>query len=276
MRASSPRLPRQALLPSVLVALAVSALPSPIEARQVELLDRFAIRLGASFIEADTSVRLDSEAFGIGTEIDFEGDLGFESSEVVPTLSLELLLARRHRLSASWQDLDRESAAVLARDIRFGDVVFPIRVEVEAELDLTDYRLGYTYWPMRGDRAAFGLTLGVRVLELRAALAIDSLDRFDEGDVTGPLPFVGLEYRQGLGARTRLQAQVGLLEIEIDDVSGDQYHALLGVEHLTLRNIGFGADVSLSRIEVDTEDSGFRGAVELDFLALTVFSKLRW
>jgi hypothetical protein len=279
MVAAQHRRSRLRALALTLALASLSFLPGILAARQgerAELLDRFAITVGASWVESETALRLDSEVLGLGTEIDFEEDLDFDASHVVPGVALELQLARRHQLSASWSDLDRESSLALRRDIQFGDRVFPIDVDVEARLDITDYRLGYTYWPVRGERSAFGVGVGLRVLELRAALEVSQLGLFEDGDATGPLPFLRVEYRHGLGSRARLLAQLGVLAVEIDDVSGEQVLASLGAEHLTFEHLGFGAAVSLSRIDVDTEESGFRGAVELDSLELSFFSRLRW
>jgi hypothetical protein len=241
----------------------------------VELLERFSVVLGGSWVEADSAIRLDSEGLDLGTEIDFEDDLGFDDSEVLPSLGLELQLGRRHRLMASWQDLDRESSTRIVRDIEFGDEVFPIDVEVAASFDVIDYRLGYSYWPIRKDRTAFGVGLGVRVLDISVGLEVEELELVEEREVTGPLPFLDLQLRQALGSRLRLLAELGVLAVEVDNLSGEQLLARIGIEHMTFQSFSFGGAFALSNVDTDVEERGFHGEVVLDFWEATAFARYR-
>ncbi len=84
---------------------------------QSELDDRFSLSLGAFFTNRDTDTRLDSETLGKGTEIDFENDLGLDSSDSVVRIDGHYRFSQKHRVNFSVFDLSRDSSATIQRDI---------------------------------------------------------------------------------------------------------------------------------------------------------------
>ena len=57
----------------------------PAFAAEHSLFDRFSFGVEGSTLGLDTRIRLDSELIGDGVEIDFERDLGLDSSSITPT-----------------------------------------------------------------------------------------------------------------------------------------------------------------------------------------------
>ena len=112
---------------------------------QSGLDDRFSISLGAFITDRDTDTRLDSDVLGKGTVIDFEDDLGLDSSDTVFRIDGHYRFGQKHRINFSVFDLSRDSSTTVQREIQFGDEVFSINTVIKADFDLNIYQLAYTY-----------------------------------------------------------------------------------------------------------------------------------
>ena len=94
----------------VFVAMAfVSASPADAQREIEPLFDKFNFKLEGSWVALKTDIRLDSEVLGRGTTLSFEDDLNLDSDKVIPTLSFQWQIARKHKLAFRWQDINRES-----------------------------------------------------------------------------------------------------------------------------------------------------------------------
>ena len=247
-----------------LLALVVGVSPATAQGIQDFLFDTFNFKLEGSWVSVSTKIRLDSELLGDGTTLNFEDDLGLPDKEIVPTLSFEWQVARRHRLGVRWQDVKRDSATQVLEEIEWGGETIPIDADVALDFDIRTLAVDYTYYPWVKDRWAAGFGLGFRVMGLRTILEVEGADLDEKIDGTAPLPYVNFEYRRLIGERWRIKAQIGWLEVKIDDIEGGQYIARLAGEYITGRRWGFGAALNYSEIDVDW--SNIPAPEELDAL----------
>jgi len=256
-----------------LLVLTVSA---PASAQQDQLFDRFSLALEGSWVRMDTTIRLDSKVLGVGTELDFESDGGLASSKVVPSLSFDWQVGRRHRLTGWWQNVDRSHSAQILEEIRFGDEVYPVDEVVSFGLGEEEYGLGYTYYLSRQERFAFGLGGGVRTLQVSARLAAQGLQVSSEGDFTGPLPFVWADVRSAVGSNWRFVGNLGLFYISFGDYTGHQLVLDASIEHLTLDwlSVGGGLRGGYASVEVDTSD--YNGEAKLGIGSVRLFARVRF
>ncbi len=273
--------PRGFLALALFAAVALIAPPAAAQQGEYQLFDRFSIALEGSWATMDTNLRLDSELLGKGTELDFESDGGLPSSEVVPSLSFEWMMGRRHRLNGWWVNVDRDSFNTLLEEIRFGDEVFPIDEEVRFLFGSEEFGLGYTYYLSRTPRHAFGLGGGFRTLKVTVGLAAQDLEISEEGDFTAPLPYFLLEYRFGISPKWRLVSDLGVFYISIGDFSGSQLVLDAWVEYLASRRFSVGGGLRGARVDADmttgTEIAGdFTGAVKMSIASGRLFVRLRF
>jgi hypothetical protein len=241
---------------AILIAIFVVAVAVPVAAQGVSepLFDRFNFKLEGSFVKLSTEIRLDSEFAGKGTSLKFEDDLGLSDGEVVPSLSFEWQVGRRHRLGVRWQDIDRSSTAQTLTEIQWGDEAIPIEANIGLGFDITTLAVDYTYYPWVKERWAGGFGLGFRVLDITTVLTVEEIELDEQVNVSAPLPYINFEYRRMLGEHWRMKAGLGWLAVSIGDIDGSQYIGRLAFEYITDKLWGFGAAVNLSTVDVDWDD----------------------
>jgi len=258
-------------------------LPQLASSQEYPLFDKFSLRLGASQNFLNTSVRLDSKKLGIGTEIDFEDDVDLASDEFTPDLGFQWHFRPRQEIGVYWSDLDRSSATLAAKEIRFGDLVIPLEGRVLVGFDITTYRVGYTYFPLVKDRLAVGVGGGVRVLDITTSLTLEVLPGeipplvvAEAADVTGPLPFVNAEVRYGVSPHWRFASSLGYFDVTIGDVKGTQVILDAEIENLVGDHFSWGFSGNYSAVDIDSETEDFLGHAQLDIGFVRLFVKGRF
>lgn len=270
--------PRPGRLASTLLsvfALVVAA--NQASAQEYSLFDRFSVSLGGSVLGLGTEIRLDATESDLGTTINFEDDLGLDSSKIVPALGFRVVLGKRHQIDANWSKADRSATSQALTDIDFGDIEIPEDSGVELSFDQEALSAAYTYHFLLRDRWALGIRGGLRVLSLQTFLGIRNTDISDEGDTSAPLPFVGFSFRYGIMPRLRLISDFGWLSLSIGDVDGSQLLGDLAIEYLIWKHASFGVAFTSTSLDVEiTEGEDFTGSVDLGAFAATLFVKGRW
>ena len=247
------------------------------------LFDTFNFKVEASWVGTETTIRLDSENLGEGTTLSFEDDLGLPDKTAVPSLSFEWQFGRRHRLGVRWQDVNRDSTTQVLEEIEWGGEIIPIDASVTLGFDIRTLAVDYTYYPWVKERWAGGFGLGFRVMSLKTALTVDTVELEEQVDGTAPLPYINFEYRRVLGEHWRLKAQLGWLEVKIGDVKGRQHIGRLAGEYITAKRWGFGAALNYSNIDVDWDNIGvandmdrLHAVIDLDINDISLYFRVRW
>ena len=274
----------------VVAAAMLAAAPPAAAQRDFEpLFDKFNLRLEGSLVQITTEIRLDSEMLGRGTTLNFEDDLDLDDAKLIPSLSFEWQIARRHKLGVRWQDISRDSNAQALEEITWGDEVIPVDADIALGFDIVQYFVDYAYYPWVKERWAAGFGLGVRWMEISANLDWSAAGGEIEGSGstdaqgTGPLPYLYFEYRRLLSDHWRFKTGLGWLAVKVDDIEGSQYVGKVDIEYLAGRRWGFGAALNFAKVDVDwagleNEDGEaiYTGAIDMDIGDVTIFVRLRF
>jgi hypothetical protein len=268
------------------VFMCMAAVPALAQHEYEPLFDKFNFRLEGSFVDLTTEIRLDSEELGKGTTLNFEDDLDLDPSKIIPSLSFEWQIARKHKLGFRWQDISRDSSSQALTEIDWGGEVIPIEADISLGFDITQYFVDYAYYPWVKERWAAGFGLGIRFMTLQVTLAWreENVDEEGSSDVkgTGPLPYLYFEYRRLLSDNWRFVAGLGWLKVSIDDIDGSQYIGRLSIEYLMGKRWGIGAVVNLAQIDVDwnaisTEEADIlNAAIAMDVNDISIFARVRF
>jgi len=267
------------------VLLLSVATPAAAQRGYEPLFDKFNLRLEGSWIATSTSMRLDSELLGRGTELDFEDDLDLDGSSTIPSLAFDWQIAKRHKLGVRWQDLGRDSTSQALEEINWGDEVIPVNANITLSFDITQYFVDYAYFPWVKENWAAGFGLGVRVMEMSATLAWEEedLEGSTEAQGTGPLPYLYFEYRRLFSDNWRFVAGLGWLQVKVEDIDGGQWVGRAGIEYLLGEHWGFGAAFNLATIDVDWKgletpsgESLYTGAIDMDVSDVSLFARFRF
>ena len=273
---------------SIAVAAVSLAAATPAAAQRdfEPLFDKFNFKLEGSWVGLTTEIRLDSEVLGRGTTLSFEDDLDLDSNKIIPTLSFQWQIAKKHKLGFRWQDISRDSTAQALTEIQWGDEIIPIDADITLGFDIEQYFVDYAYYPWAKERWAAGFGLGLRVLRIGATLRWQSEAIEGEGssDVkgSGPLPYIYFEYRRLFSDNWRFITGFGWLYVKIDDIEGGQVIGSVGIEYLAGKRWGFGAVVNVANVGVDwaaiaTEEQNILDArVDLDINDVSVFVRVRF
>ena len=261
------------MLPLPILVIGLLLLAPAWAVAQSELDDRFSISLGAFFTDRDTDTRLDSNVLGAGTEINFEDDLGLESSDLVFRIDGHYRFSQKHRANYSIFDLSRNSSAVLQRDIQYGDEIFLLDTVVNTNFDLRIYKLEYTYSLVQRDSGYLGVSFGLHMGDSTINLGAQNLGQSEVSTITAPLPVIGLRGEYEITDRMTLSASGEFLVVEIDDVNGSLVDLYLDINFQIVEHLALGLGFNSVDINVDAQKTDFAGSLDWRYDGALLFFK---
>lgn len=246
-----------------------------------KVLDRWKLRIGGFLTGLDTNIRLDSPiGEGEGTTINFEDDLGFDSSVSVPRLALAYIIGKRHELVVGWFKTDRDTGTTLQREIEWGDETFPINLGVRAFYNTEFLDFAYTYYFYSSETTSLGVTGGLVLANLSAGLGFDiaGIGGTVEEDIGTdvPVPQLGFSVNHYLGKKFVLSGTFGYIAFNLDDWEGSVASALIGIEHRTWKNFGFGLGYNYSDYDIDALGRDFLGKFEYLIDGFEIYFRAAW
>ena len=99
--------------------------------------ERFRLDLGGFFQSFNTTLRLDSTAHGVGTEINFEDDLGQDSNKTSFRANGYWRFGRHGRFDFGVISWSRSNTHTITKDISFGDHVYHAGATVSSDMSIT-------------------------------------------------------------------------------------------------------------------------------------------
>ncbi len=231
----------------------------------------FTLQLGAFRADADTSVRLDSNVLGRGTQLNLESDLGVNDSKTLPEFSFLWRINSRHGIEGSYITLNRSGSRTLSRTIQYGDAIYAASTAVDASFDSDVYRVAYRYSPINDKGNELGLLLGLHYTTFDTSIS-SSLGLLSESaSVDFPLPTIGARGSVRLADNWRLTGFAQLLKLKVGDYEGSLVNASAGIEWTFLRQAYVGAGYTYYRYDIDSEKDDTRGEFTYRFSGPTVY-----
>ena len=240
--------------------------------------DRLNIDVGVFSATQGTTLRLDAFDGAIGTQIDFEENLGLEAREETPRFDLLWRYKKRSSLSVSYFKLDRDTVAPLTISIKFGDIILdPVispAVRTVYDIEVISAQWGYSFFRTPKWDARF--TIGIYAMDIFASLQDPAAAQQDEGDVLAPLPVIGMGFDHKLTGKWHLSGGFRYFSIEYEDeFSGSLTEVLVGATHHTFKNVGFGIAYNYMNLDVDSTDEGFTGLLRIRYKGPFAYVRVR-
>lgn len=235
--------------------------------------DRFSFGVGIFFVEEDTEITLSGD-LGLGTNIDFQDDLGFDEDEEVVRLIGHYRFKPRHRINFGYWDLSQDTRTTLTKGIIFDDSFFPAGTKVKSDLRFTVINILYTYSFYQTPKLDLGASTGVNIYEFDSKIEAPAIATEESGDGTAPFPVFGIRAIWEFKPKWRLAASWDYFEIESGDTEGQVIDVLIGVEHQTWKNAGLG--FGYNDVSIDAEDQEEGDELDWDyngFFAYVRFSR---
>ena len=261
------------------ILLGAAASAASAQGSNYHLFDHVSVVLGGYFETTDANIRLDGTETDLGVPIDLEGELGLDESDTLFRGRLEFLPGERHQWNLGYYTLEREATRRLSRDIEFGDEVFPISAEVKAFTDLEVIEGSYTFWFVRGERAAWGGTIGLVYLGVEAGIEVEALGiglgLVESASTDLPVPVVGIAARFGLLERLILHFNAELLPgVTVGDYEGSLANYAAGLEWRAFEHLGFGVGYNFFDVDLDVEKESFRGNLDYQMQGAQIYLRL--
>lgn len=234
--------------------------------------ERLSISLGLFVTERDTETQLDG-TISSGTPLDLEDDLGLDTSDSVFRVDGYLRFSERHRIDFSVFDLSRSSSKQIDRGIQWGDEFYTISATIDTDFDLAIYKAAYTYSFMRRENGYLGGSIGVYVADTKVSLVEQSLGQAEVGDITAPLPVIGLRGEYEFADRWKFRASGEFFFVEYEDIDGSLVDLYAGVDYEVLDYMSIGLGINSVALDVDALDSEFQGSLDWSYTGGLIFFK---
>jgi hypothetical protein len=269
------------VLPLVLAPVATLALTTaharPPEKQEDNLLnDRFGLQAGVVYSATSTDVRFDSDLGTPGTELSGEDDLGLGKNKVLARGEVWFRMKERHRarISSYFVPLNRRANTVLTRTIDFGNETFAVNEAIESELKLNLLAITYSYSFVKNDRLELGASLGFDVVDFEAKATVPARLRTEREERSGPAPLVGLDATFRIHRKWYAEARAQYLKVNISDVKGTLRTYDLNVLYRLHPNVTVGLGYSGFGIDVDSQDPGDSGRVDVSTNGPILFARV--
>jgi hypothetical protein len=238
--------------------------------------ERGSLYLGVFVTDRATDTRLDSDS-GVGTDINFEEDLGFERSMSVARLGGTFYMQPRQSIDFGVFDLSRDASRVIDENIEFGDQTYTINSLITSTFDLTITKIDYTFAPLSRPGGYLGFNAGFYIASTEVSMAVAGPNfntTHESEDLTAPLPVFGLRGEFKATDRITVGGAAQFFKIEIDDTSGSLRDIYIGADY----SLGESYAVGLAYNEVSMaissdEDGGFRGELDWGYDGWLVYFK---
>jgi hypothetical protein len=233
---------------------------------------KFNLSLGIFFLDTDTTVRLDGDAGRVGTEVNFERDLGLDTGDRF-RIDGYWRFADRHKLRFLYFDSSSSNERSISRTIEFGDTTYPLNVNVRASFDVEIIELAYEYSFMKRDNFEVAGTIGLHNLSVAAGLHADAssngslggVDLEETADGDGPLPVIGLRGIWALNDRFYFDAHAQFFALEFDQYDGNLQDYKVSFNWQPFRNFGVGIGYNAFSTHVDVDAEHFNGKLRFEY-----------
>ncbi len=250
--ASGPAKP----LPATLPDWAPQPRPNVVE-------DRLRIEVNLFGASPATDLRVDESPTQLGTEINAEDDLGLDDLKLLPQVELTLLPGERHLVRLSAFAIHRSAEKRIEKAISFDNEDYFVNERVDSLLNITMFGLTYGYRFLVRQRSEISATIGVQIADVEANAVVRSRVLRESESGVAPLPLLGIEGRYDFTPRWAVEARAQYLSVDIDEVSGSILDARLAVTWRLNPYLAVGLGYRTFAIDVDSQDEGTPGFVDL-------------
>jgi hypothetical protein len=240
--------------------------------------DRYWGELQYFYPTIDSTARVDALSTARpGTKITLEDELDLADRKGTPYLSLGMRLGENWRMELEYYKLDRSSSKTLERDVDWGDVTYPLGVEIDSEFNTTVYRLtgGYSFHKTAASEA--GVAFGFHVTDFETSIAGQGLGpgglafQREARDALVPLPTLGLYGGFQVAPQVYLRGRVDYLSLEYNEYDGSLVNWMAAIDWRVHKNFGVGLGYRYVDYKLNASKSDFVGDINYKFRGPTLY-----
>jgi hypothetical protein len=234
-------------------------------------VERFRVTGGIFVPVSTTSLQVGVQGGAPGSQIDFQKDLGLNSTQFTFLSNLQWRISRRSRLSLSYYNISRNSTHTLDKDITFKGQDYYVDATVKSFFNTAIYQVSYGYAILAKPDYEVGVLIGTHLVGGKAGLSVvgtggEASASTDYG-FTAPLPDLGIWGGYAFSKRFAVNLNANYLSLTVGDVSGSIFaydllliYRLIDKLDLSLGYSGLNFDVKVSKPDVRSSFKwGFNG-----------------
>lgn len=248
--------------------------------------ERFKINGGAFFALFDSNLSIDSNVLGEGTDLDLEDDLDFNEETYTYRLDGYWRFAKRHRLFAGYFIFERDAMAQATDDLQIGDDIYPAGAGIISDFTLQIAPMAYGYSFLNDEKHELSGIIGLHWMEMDfavrgyASLGSGTLIGETSAKAGAPLPMFGFSYEYRFSQYWTAGADFEAFYLDVSDdtfiFSGSLLNIGVKTEYWMTKNFGVGAALSYFYLNVDVEDTDWKGELGYQYFGPQVYLSLRF
>jgi hypothetical protein len=243
--------------------------------------DTHSFRLGIYSQDADITVQSTIEPFP-PIEIDLTDDLNLDDSSESIYFNYRWRFKEKWTLSATFLRLDLNGSGVAGFDFNFEGKPFTAGVAIESQFDMDTYLIDVAYSVVRNDKWEVFLGAGIHAFDFETTIAgavllesggdtIIQESTKVNADVLAPLPNLRVQTTYLITPRWEVNAGVGWLSLEIDNIEGKYGYLEIGTEYRFTDRFGIGATYQVSKIDVTSTESNKVEKFDIEFSGPSIY-----
>ncbi len=254
--------------------------------------DRFSIYFGGFFPQVRSDIRLDRDTGGgNGDDVSLEDALGLKNSDTVSWGGAVWRIEGRHRLEAEYLQLNRSGTRGAVTDpFQIGDHIVQIGARAETQFDMAIGRLTYGYSFFQDERTHWAVEAGLHWAELATEIALSGAiidietnteivagsSVTEAGDVSAPLPHLGLSYSYAITNEVLVRAQLMGFALSVGDYSGSLIDAGFDLAYSPWRHFGIGAGFRYFDLRLEAGKNSLNGEFQFEYWGPTLFAVINF
>ncbi len=227
--------------------------------------ERFRLDMGGFFQQFTTTIRIDSEKFGRGTEVSFEDDLGLNSNQFNFRADGYWRFGRHGRVSFGYTGWNRTNSHVLDKDVVIGDTTYHAGATLDTKMRVSVIELyyGYSFW----NTPKFEAGLEIGATALINSVQVDGSGSISGGSqsgatsfssesrsLTAPIPAIGALVRYTILPGFLVGGKIRGFGVTIDNIKANVLEGRATLDYYPWKNVGFSAGYDYMDIKVTKEN----------------------
>jgi len=260
-------------------------LPDQRDARQApgnHLYDKWQFSASAASLILSTTVRVDPDSGGEGTELNSEDDLGLAKTVLRPRFAVRWRPGHRHELEASWVFVNRKGDRTLVDSIEVGDTSFSAGVELLSQFRNDQIALVYrwAFHATETSQIGLGIGLGAQILTLKFDALAGGASGGDTATVqksvkkklVGPTGSLGAYGRWQLGEHWNIDADLRGIYAKISTITVWDVEGGAALRYWLNHTWGFEAGYGIGVYDVKIDVSSGDALINYDFAGKVRYS----
>lgn len=228
--------------------------------------NKYFVMVGGFWPDIDTSVRIDGNGGRIGTQLDFESDLGLDDRDALFTAGAGMRIGKRHYLDLLYFDLSRSSGHEIERTINVGDQTFTAQATLNTYFDTEVVRFSYGYAFVSNDKHLLLGQFGAHYTRVGAGLSLSN-DRSvsAEADSDIPLPVFGVVYNYNITPSLSLNLRGQIFRLEIEGIDGSLDNLSASLSYAFTPHFSLLGGYNYYAIDVDADTDHWNGSFDFGY-----------